>query len=256
MRTRFLTTFLAVTAGFSIVFLLPTNYELAQPRIDPELPTFVGNWFGEPVEVTQAELNALAKDTKFSRRLYTDTAGDLNLQVSIILSGHDMNTSIHRPERCLNAQGWTITSSEDVVITAPTADDPAQQEDVAVMRTHQVKFVDLPMPQESQQTTPAVRRTFGVTSYFFVGADAITNSHWTRTFHDMWRRLATGQNQRWAFVMVSGTYGSYVVPPEGLTPERQQEYDEALAERRVKVEERIDEFLTQLLPQALHSAEA
>ena len=31
----------------------------------------------------------------------------------IVLSGDDMNNSIHRPERCLAAQGLRITSEED-----------------------------------------------------------------------------------------------------------------------------------------------
>ena len=41
----------------------------------------------------------------------TTTFGDQVL-VSIVLSGHDLDNSIHRPERCLPAQGWTIVDSK------------------------------------------------------------------------------------------------------------------------------------------------
>jgi hypothetical protein len=254
MQTRFLTTFLAVTAGFCLVFILPTNVELAQPRLEPELPTFVGDWFGEPVKVTQAELNALAKDTEFSRRLYTDSSGELELQVSIILSGHDLNNSIHRPERCLNAQGWSITDSEDVAISPPEFAD-TNESDVVITRLHQARIVDIPATN-SKYAPGSVRQTYGVTGYFFVGAEAITSSHYTRTFVDMWTRLTMGQNQRWAFVMVSGSYGSLVIPPEGLTAEQQELSDQALAEQRALLEGKINDFLVNFLPQALDSEQA
>ena len=39
--------------------------------------------------------------------------------VSIVLSGKDMSTSIHRPERCLRAQGWTLQEDDHFAMSLP-----------------------------------------------------------------------------------------------------------------------------------------
>jgi hypothetical protein len=52
--------------------------------------------------------------------VYDDGIGDQVL-VSIVLSGHDLDNSIHRPERCLPAQGWTIVDSTSLSLPVPEA---------------------------------------------------------------------------------------------------------------------------------------
>ena len=42
-----------------------------------------------------------------------------------------------------------------------------------------------------------------VSYYWFTGAKVITPSHYRRTLTDIWDRLTTGTNQRWAYVTVS-----------------------------------------------------
>ncbi len=74
-----------------------------------KLPAQVGRWTGQEAPVSTEELAGLAPDTQFARQWYTDLAGD-RIYVSIVLSGADMANSIHRPERCLVAQGWTVDS--------------------------------------------------------------------------------------------------------------------------------------------------
>src|SRR5688572_9429625 len=99
-----------VTLGFSAVFLLPKSS--AQPfGIKLELARHVDGWFGEDEEITQTELDTLGKGTEFARKRYRNDyllrAPGYSVLVSIVLSGHDMSNIIHRPERCLAAQGWT-----------------------------------------------------------------------------------------------------------------------------------------------------
>ena len=42
-----------------------------------------------------------------------------------------------------------------------------------------------------------------ISYYWFTGAAIITPSHYKRTLTDMWDRLVTGTNQRWAYVTIS-----------------------------------------------------
>ena len=61
-----------------------------------QLPQFVGDWYGIDQPVSQGERDILGPDTEFVRKLYTNGRGG-EIYVSIVLSGPDMNTSIHRP---------------------------------------------------------------------------------------------------------------------------------------------------------------
>ena len=99
----------------SSAFLLP-KVQNAQPvGINLDLPPLVGEWYGKDEEVTEKEHSVLGPETEFSRKSYRNDLGN-ELFVSIVLAGQDMNTSIHRPERCLPAQGWTIAGSRVVAV--------------------------------------------------------------------------------------------------------------------------------------------
>ena len=81
---------------------------MRKSRLARHLPVEAGDWRGEEIEVTGRELEVLARDTEFERFRYVN-AGDSSLpplQASVVFSGKDMNTSIHRPEVCLRTQGW------------------------------------------------------------------------------------------------------------------------------------------------------
>src|SRR5690349_11911271 len=82
------------------------------------LPNVIGTWFGDDAPVTDKERAILAKDTEFARKTYTSPEGD-QIFVSIVLSGDDMTSSIHRPERCLPAQGWQVRESSKRTIQLP-----------------------------------------------------------------------------------------------------------------------------------------
>ncbi len=99
-----------VVLGLGSVFLLPRQTRPSPAGIALELPAEMGMWTGKEMAITDKELQVLSNDTRFARRMYTNPFGD-EIMVSIVLSGEDMNNSIHRPERCLPAQGWTIEHS-------------------------------------------------------------------------------------------------------------------------------------------------
>src|SRR4051794_1226579 len=96
--------------GLGSVLLLPKRIEIQPAAIQSVLPDFIGEWYGSDQPVMQVEKDALGPDTQFVRKLYTNGKGD-QIFVSIVFSGPDMSTSIHRPERCLPAQGWTIADT-------------------------------------------------------------------------------------------------------------------------------------------------
>lgn len=190
MLTKHLFILLAVMLlGLSAVFLVPHHGGLGPAGIAMVLPDNIGGWTGSDATVTAEELAGLAPDTGFKRRFYTDAAGN-QMYVSIVLSGNDMANSIHRPERCLIAQGWTPEKSQLVHIPQPPA-APLEITKLTNEKDVRVKEISKPI---------ALRN---LNYYWFIGSHDITASHLQRTLIDVKDRLFHGENQRWAYVTVA-----------------------------------------------------
>ena len=107
--------------GLGSIYLLPRGYKIRESAIIMILPNTVKEWFGESMETSEVVINALADDTNYAQSQYkrrtpgTEDKIDI-ASAFIVLSGDDMNNSIHRPERCLAAQGFEILSSEEISI--------------------------------------------------------------------------------------------------------------------------------------------
>lgn len=195
MTTSRLATLVAFMAlGFATVFLLPKSYD--QPTgIHMELPDHVANWIGTDGEITEKERTGLgvATGTRIIRKTYRNL-GSHEITVTIVLSGRDMSTSIHRPERCLDAQGWVRRETDEFAISLPLRGNfPVTQ----LRSTRLVQTEQGPIPLELQAF------------YWFVGEKDICTGHWARWAIDNRDRLFRGLNQRWAFILVSG-----IVPPQ------------------------------------------
>ena len=112
--------------------------------------------------------------------------GQINCQ--IVLSGGEKR-SIHRPETCLPAQGWTKKTSQ--VITVKLDDG----------RSIDVMKLEISRPIEVQ---PGVRKELtSLFIYWFVGKGVTTPHHWYRILHTDWDRVVHGISHRWAYVIVS-----------------------------------------------------
>lgn len=172
--------------GFGAVFALPKHSQLVPAAIDLALPDFVGDWYGTDEEVGEGEREILGLDTQFARKKYTDFQGN-ELHVSIVLSGPDMNTSIHRPERCLPAGGWTVTDSKRVAL-------PTKTGQFQTTRLYNVRSGRLNNGQ-----TITIR---SLNYYWFIGHTDMTPSHIERTWMDIRDRVLKGYNQQWAYVSV------------------------------------------------------
>ena len=190
MTTSRLATLLAfLSLGITTVFLLPKGGE--QPAgIRIELPDFVGNWKGTDAEMTDSERTTLgeASGTRFARKTYRNLDG-YEIMVSIVLSGRDMSTSIHRPERCLQAQGWTLQEGDDLAVSLP------QRGSFPVTQLRSTRLA-----KNGEGTETRELQAF----YWFVGEKDISAGHWDRWAIDNRDRLFRGVSQRWAYILVSG----------------------------------------------------
>jgi len=173
--------------GLSGIYLLPKTYGIRQSAIIMSLPSLLSDWNYKPSEPSKQVLDSLADDTDYEQGIYYRSTpariGKLDMiSAFIVLSGEDMNNSIHRPERCLLAQGFEILDSRVINIDVGGGSEiPAQR----LVSRHSVSGIKK------------------VSYYWFTGAKVITPSHYRRTLTDIWDRLTTGTNQRWAYVTVS-----------------------------------------------------
>jgi EpsI family protein len=176
---------LILLGGLGSVFLVPKDIKIQAAAVDLNLPEFVGDWHGTDQDVSKGERDILGPDTQFAKKAYSK--GTDEIVVSIVLSGPDMNTSIHRPERCLPAQGWTIADSRTVSLPLPAAP-------LKVTRLQNIRDV----PQSNGKPF----RVRNLNYYWFIGHSTVTPSHYERTWIDIRDRVLKGRNQQWAYVTV------------------------------------------------------
>ena len=204
--------------GLGSVYLIPAQTRTQPVGVNMDLPDFVGQWFGVPQQIGQAEREELAADTVFSRRIYSNGLGD-QILVSIVLAGEDPDNSLHRPERCLPAQGWTVMDSKTVTIQAPTL--PNGQ--LTVTRLHsQRQFAD---------EKGSLHTIYNLNYYCFIGYTDLTSSAIQRAVMDIRDRVIKGYDQRWAYVTVASNI------TEGVTKfgRSEQSTDEMLQSMMVKL---------------------
>jgi EpsI family protein len=185
---RLIILWLILVVGLGAIFFLPASAKTEPVGIKLFLPDFVGKWYGVDQQITDLERQVLAGDTEFARKQYTDGAGNA-VFASIVLSGHDLDNSIHRPERCLPAQGWTIADSKMLRLSLPSGDK------LQVTRLHNVR--------QFQAQDGKMIPIYNLNYYWFVGYNHLTASHLERTFLDIQDRILKGYNQRWAYVTVA-----------------------------------------------------
>lgn len=190
--SRLAIVFAVVLGGLSMsyVLILPEKVGFLPVGINLELPEAMGEWWGQKVEVTQKEKDVLGAETEFSRRQYANLRGD-EIQASVVLAGQDMMTGIHRPERCMAAQGWEFPQGETKWIDVP---DRGKMQVMRLKCHKQVKGADGTM-----------NTVQSICYYWFAGSDKLTASHLKRVIADSLDRVSAGEVQRWAMMMMSAT---------------------------------------------------
>ena len=181
---------LILLVGLGSAFLLPRKAHSQPVGVNMDLPDYIGSWFGTPQKVTQAEIDELAADTTFARRIYTNGLGD-HVLASIVLAGEDPDNSMHRPERCLPAQGWTMMDSKVITIKAPG------------LPNGQLKVTRLHSQQKFPDAKGNVHTVYNLNYYWFIGYTEVTPSAIRRAVLDIRDRVVKGYDQRWAYVTVA-----------------------------------------------------
>lgn len=187
-----------LVAGLSAVFLLP-DFKTAESALSREIPGNLGTWTTKSYEPTEAERRTLANDTLFSKaacyrsrtQSFFDTSAPDRADMSIVMSGIDLANSIHRPERCMPAQGHNIYNSATAVVSVPNGREVPARRLLSVQNVPVDEFGKVVIPRET------------VTYYFFVGKEQITENHTKRTLIDIEDRLLKGEAQKWAYISVS-----------------------------------------------------
>jgi hypothetical protein len=211
-----------------ICWLVPAPKAEGEAGVVMQLPDHVGDLYALPEDISPAELYILPKDTTFARDSYGPIGmphGTGRILCSIILSGAERR-SIHRPERCLPAQGWRIKSSNTETIP------------LASGRNLDVTALLLAKPAEINGIQFERRQYF---LYWFVGKNITTPSQTVRIFMTYWDMLAHRVNQRWAYVIVSKDI-SQSWDPDGESPEQ------TLAELKQFIHDAAPTFMKSEMP--------
>lgn len=178
---------------------LPRDINLQPCSISGNLPLEydLPFWHGTRTQESKAERGILAPDTRFFKANYRRLSLDdwnkkmPDINVSVVISGNDMNNSIHRPELCLPAQGF---------LNLHGTPDEIKLSDGRIFKVTKLSSFML-------RPDAHPKRLHFIHYYFFIGHHRATHSHASRNFFDIQDRLFKGYGQRWSYFQ-AGCYWS------------------------------------------------
>jgi len=175
---------LAVTGlAAGLIYLGRDMDQDRQTGVNMELPDSIPGYLAFNEEPSSAELHILPADTEFAKKRYVG-GGSADVNCEIVLSGA-AKSSIHRPQVCLVAQGWTIQQEQTVPITLEDG------------RSQKVRVLTISKSEEGKVYT-------GYLIYWYVGKDRTTEDNFRRILLTSWDRVVRRVNHRWAYVTISG----------------------------------------------------
>jgi len=201
MTARIAIVLVLITGGLSLIFALPEPPPPASSACVLDWPNELDGWVKiRDKDPSPAEI-AILKGAEFAKADYVSNPGTFQIDAGIVLSTTDINETIHRPERCLPAQGHEILKVSSTEVALPNGVNlPLTRLHTRITRT-----------TTATEEQAAETYTFDCVSYYwFIGKQTLTASHYGRTFEDMRYRLFTGGTQRWAYVTVA----AYLSAPE------------------------------------------
>jgi hypothetical protein len=156
------------------------------------------------------EKTVLPVDTEIAHRRYR-IPGGAPMQVSLVLNGREQK-SIHRPERCLPAQGFAVEYSQ-------------------VRRIARPGRLDLPVRLMVLRSVDRVEQTRGglLYAYWFIGPGHETASHFRRLAWMAWESLRDGVPARWAYMAVATDW------PQDPAPRDWERLDRFLADLALRL---------------------
>jgi EpsI family protein len=207
-------TVFAFAAVFLVLFFITPPIVLPkEPGVVMELPDEVklagldgGHFYGSQAPVSDAEHTMLPKDTEYARKNYDDFHRH-QIYFSIVLSGLQQYT-IHPPEVCLVAQGWTIKSHQDIPITLDSG--------------HQLLVRNLSIERAEPDSNGQMRLRKSYYMYWYVTDGITTASHLERNLRSSWDRIVHGRDHRWAYV-IAQSYITDSIYPGGMNADQTRE---------------------------------
>jgi exosortase/archaeosortase family protein len=160
-----------------------------------------GDFFGSPAEVSEVEHKMLPKDTEFERKNYEDFH-EHHIFFSIVLSGVQQYT-IHPPEVCLVAQGWSIAGQEDIPLELESG--------------HRLVVRNLSLQRDLLDREHQRRTVKAYYMYWYVADNLTTPSHLERNLVSSWDRVVHNRDHRWAYVIAMSPITQSLFPG-GMTP--------------------------------------
>ena len=180
-----------------------------------ELPMVAGSFVGEKEEASEKERELLPADTIIVKRAYHTPGkmvGGRDLaHAAMVIAGNDTR-SIHRPEVCLDGQGWTITNStvREVKMTSGAV---LRVRDLSIQR-------EILMPD---RTKLPLRAHY---VYWFVGDDISTPSNLERQLISLKDSVLRNVNHRWAYPSVMARVTDNLTPQ--MSGERKRDDEETV----------------------------
>ncbi len=182
---------LAVLAALTACRLSPEVRAGESAGVILELPSAAGRFLGEPLPPDQAEKTLLPEDTQIVKSQYR-SPGPPELrdlaQVTLVLAGAERR-SIHRPEVCLDGQGWSLIGSRVLPV------------EIAPGRVLRVR--DLLVERQVPDPAGGKKTLRAHYVYWFIGTDVSTPSNAVRVWLSTWDNIARNVNHRWAYAGIT-----------------------------------------------------
>lgn len=153
-----------------------------------ELPMVAGSFVGESEAPGERELEMLPKDTIIVKRAYRTPGRPVEnrdiVHATLVIAGSD-SRSIHRPEVCLDGQGWTVVDSRVRPVTLASG-QVLKVRDLTIERTQLL----------SDGTKLPLRAHY---VYWFVGTNVSTPNNLERQLMSLRDNVLHSVNHRWAY---------------------------------------------------------
>ena len=175
---------LAVTGlAAGLIYLGRDMNQNREAGVNMVLPDSIPGYLGFDEAPAPAELRILPQDTEFAKKRYVG-GGSVDVGCEIVLSGA-AKSSIHRPQVCLVAQGWTIQREQTVPIALEDG------------RSQKVRVLTISRTEDGKVYS-------GYYIYWYVGKDRTTEDNFRRILLTSWDRVVRRVNHRWAYVTICG----------------------------------------------------
>jgi hypothetical protein len=176
-------------AGITLLFCLHGSKSMgvSESGVIMQLPEELRQMQGKVTPESESEKAILPGDTEMVKMTYQDSLSD-NVSVQIVLAGGEKR-SIHRPEICLPAQGWTL--------------DGGHVKTVKLSNGHDLQVMRLTARRPIVLNNGTKSELENVFYYWFVGHNATTPYHLRRILMTNLDMVFHNINHRWAYVVVS-----------------------------------------------------